>query len=189
MKNNPEQIVEEIFALFDQQGGNEYIGEPVTILEHSLQAGQLAIDVKEEPLVVLASFFHDIGHLLPMQASEDMEGMGHLRHEVIGADFLISKGLPENMAILVKNHVQAKRYLTYKHPKYFEQLSDASKITLKYQGGVMTADEAEAFEKHPLFKKSLQLRAWDEQAKLTDCEVQPLDFYRKLLLEFLVKHI
>jgi predicted HD phosphohydrolase len=49
MKNNPEQIVEEIFTLFDQQGGNEYIGEPVTILEHSLQAGQLAIDAKEEP--------------------------------------------------------------------------------------------------------------------------------------------
>ena len=125
----------------------------------------------------------DIGHLLPMQASEDMEGMGHLRHEVIGADFLVSKGLPENMAILVKNHVQAKRYLTYKHPKYFEQLSDASKITLKYQGGVMTADEAEAFEKDPLFDLSLKMRTWDELAKEEEIPVPDLGYLKEMALK------
>lgn len=186
MENNYQTVVDEIFSLFELQGGNEYIGEPVTILEHSLQSGQLALDAEESPLVVLAAFFHDIGHLLPMEESENMEGMGHLRHEILGAEFLLSKGLPDEMATLVKNHVQAKRYLTFKYPKYYEQLSEASKTTLKYQGGVMTPAEAEVFEKHPLFKKSLQLRAWDEQAKLTDCLVQPLDFYKKLLLEFIV---
>ncbi len=65
----------------------------------------------------------------------------------------------------MENHVQAKRYLTYKLPSYFENLSAASKKTLEYQGGVMSKEEAMAFEQDPLFELSIQMRKWDEEAK------------------------
>ena len=40
-----------------------------------------------------------------------------------------------------KTIVQAKRYLTRKDPDYFNQLSEASRRTLEFQGGMMTDDE------------------------------------------------
>lgn len=181
-----DQKISYLFGLFAQHGHNEYIGEPVTVLEHSLQSAQLAVDAHETPIVVLAALFHDIGHLLPMHESEDMAGNGHLRHETVGAELLDNIGFPSNMGLLVRNHVQAKRYLTYKHPQYFEQLSEASKITLSFQGGIMTAQEAELFEKHPLFKKSLQLRAWDELAKETNKEVLPINYYYPMAHELFI---
>jgi putative nucleotidyltransferase with HDIG domain len=130
------------------------------------QAAQLAMEEGYDDEVILAAFFHDIGHIC-VQASpaESMDGYGVKSHERIGADFLRTKGFPERIAKLVENHVQAKRYLTYKYPEYYENLSLASKKTLEFQGGVMTAEEAKAFQQDPLFKLSIQMRQWDEEAK------------------------
>lgn len=156
----------EVFALYEQFGHANYIGEPVSQLEHMSQAAQLAIQEGFDDEVVLAAFFHDIGHLcVAKNASNDMGGYGIKQHEKVGADYLREKGFPERVALLVENHVQAKRYLTYKYPAYFEGLSDASKITLKFQGGPMASEEAILFEKHPMFDVSLLMRKWDELAK------------------------
>jgi predicted HD phosphohydrolase len=69
------------------------------------------------------------------------------------------------MARLVEYHVQAKRYLTLREPGYFDRLSEASRRTLAYQGGVMTEAEADVFERDPLCAVSLRMRQWDELAK------------------------
>ena len=69
------------------------------------------------------------------------------------------------MARLVEYHVEAKRYLTLRKPGYYARLSEASRRTLEYQGGVMTEAQADAFEGDPLFSVSLRMREWDEQAK------------------------
>jgi predicted HD phosphohydrolase len=94
-----------------------------------------------------------------------MGGFGVVSHERLGADYLRRAGFSERMARLVEYHVQAKRYLTLKEPGYYERLSEASRRTLEYQGGVMTAEEAEAFEQDPLCAVSLRMRQWDELAK------------------------
>jgi predicted HD phosphohydrolase len=65
----------------------------------------------------------------------------------LGKAYLTANGFPEKMGVLVASHVDAKRYLTYSD---YNQLSDASKKTLEYQGGPMTAEEAAAYEKDPL---------------------------------------
>src|ERR1700754_2839498 len=98
---------------------------------------------------------------------QSMGGYGKKSHERIGADYLRSVGFPERVAKLVENHVQAKRYLTFKFPDYYNQLSEASRKTLEYQGGVMSAEEAHAFETDPLFETSIRMRKWDELAKET----------------------
>ncbi len=44
-------------------------------------------------------------------------------------------GLLGSRRLLIENHVNAKRYLTWKNPAYFAALSEASLQTLTYQGG------------------------------------------------------
>lgn len=120
MSNKAEQIVQEVFDLYEKHGDEDYIWEPVSQLEHMSQSAQLAIQQGCDDEVVLAAFFHDIGHICVMQnAANSMGGYGVKSHEKIGADYLREKGFPNRIARLVESHVQAKRYLTFKHPDYY----------------------------------------------------------------------
>ena len=176
MKNNVDQIVDEVFDLYELHGGEDYIGEPVSQLEHMSQSAQLAIEQGCDDEIVLAAFFHDIGHICVAQnASNSMDGYGIKRHEKVGADYLRSKGFPERIAKLVEGHVQAKRYLTYKHQEYYNSLSEASKKTLEFQGGRMDKEEANSFEADSLFETSILMRKWDELAKETDVPIIDLN--------------
>ncbi|WP_150296464.1 phosphonate degradation HD-domain oxygenase [Pseudomonas extremaustralis] len=161
---NPEQAIAEVFGLYEQHGAADYIGEPVSQIEHMSQAAQLAMAEGFDDEVVLAAFFHDIGHLCG-QGGENMGGYGVVSHERLGADYLRRVGFSERLARLVEYHVEAKRYLTFSQPDYYARLSEASRRTLGYQGGVMTVEEAQAFEQDPLYAISLRMRHWDEQAK------------------------
>ncbi|AUF99079.1 phosphohydrolase [Pseudomonas sp. 09C 129] len=160
----PEQRIAQLFGLYERFGDSDYIGEPVSQIEHMSQAAQLAMAEGFDDEVVLAAFFHDIGHICGQDA-ENMGGFGVAGHERLGADYLRRAGFSERLARLVEYHVQAKRYLTCKEPGYYERLSQASRRTLEYQGGVMSTEEARAFEQDPLCAVSLRLRHWDEQAK------------------------
>jgi len=179
MSNSPTQTVEEVFSLYVKFGHADYIGEPVSQLEHMCQSAQLAMKEGFDDEVILAAFFHDIGHICVMKNIQNSMGeYGIKSHEKIGADYLREKGFPEQLAKLVENHVSAKRYLTFKYPDYYAQLSDASKKTLEFQGGKMTAEEARQFEKDPQFEVSLLLRKWDELAKETHVPLLNLDILK-----------
>ncbi|RZS97850.1 phosphonate degradation HD-domain oxygenase [Cecembia calidifontis] len=178
--------VNEVFALYEKHGKEDYIGEPVSQIEHMCQSAQLAESEGYDKEVILASFFHDIGHLFALDKQiENMGGFGAVRHELLGADYLRAKGFSEKIARLVENHVQAKRYLTYKFPEYYSKLSEASKKTLEYQGGVMSPQEAEAFENNEYFELSLKMRTWDEMAKEENIPIPDLSKYKKLALEII----
>ncbi|WP_447738181.1 phosphonate degradation HD-domain oxygenase [Pseudomonas laurentiana] len=159
----PAEIIDSTFALYHRHGSDDYIGEAITQLEHMSQAAQLAMAEGYDDEVVLAAFFHDIGHLCGGDAS--MGGYGVVSHERIGAEYLRRCGFGERMARLVQYHVEAKRYLTLRQPGYYQRLSEASRRTLEYQGDVMSEAEADAFELDPLFEVSLRMREWDERAK------------------------
>jgi 2-amino-1-hydroxyethylphosphonate dioxygenase (glycine-forming) len=92
---------------------------------------------------------------------------------------------PQKVCVLVANHVNAKRYLTYKNPKYFAGLSEASLKTLEFQGGPMNADEATQFEQNPYFELIIQMRRWDEAAKVKGLPKSDLGKYLKLCEEVL----
>lgn len=173
-----EQVIAEVFGLYERFGDNDYIGEPVSQIEHMSQAAELAMAEGFDDEVVLAAFFHDIGHLCA-EGGESMGGFGVVSHERLGADYLRRAGFSERLARLVEYHVQAKRYLTLREPGYYERLSEASRRTLEYQGGVMSAEEAVAFERDPLCKVSLRMRQWDERAKDMDVPVMDLDVLKR----------
>ena len=120
MRIETEKVIDEIFALYEKFGKEDYIGEPVSLIEHMSQSAQLAMDAGYDDEVVLAAFFHDIGHICVLRNSENTMGkFGVKSHEKIGADYLREKGFSEKIAMLVENHVQAKRYLTFKNQNYF----------------------------------------------------------------------
>ena len=101
-----------------------------------------------------------------------MGDCGVMKHEQIGAKFATEKlGLPLRIGKLIEAHVNAKRYLCWKNPEYHNKLSDASKTTLKFQGGPMKKKEADEWENDPDFKNFLLMRKWDEAAKVADLEV------------------
>ena len=162
----------------------DYIGEPISQLEHALQAAACGVKSGSPIEVVLGALFHDIGHLIAPDAPT-MEGLGVLNHEGIGADLLLEFGCSQKVASLVRNHVEAKRYLCFKKSRYLAKLSEASLGTLTWQGGPMTPQEAAEFEAHPHFNDILTVRAWDEQAKDPDATVPSLDYYQPLLVEHL----
>ncbi|MNJ20762.1 phosphonate degradation HD-domain oxygenase [Pseudomonas sp. JV241A] len=180
-----EQIVSEVFALYQQHGHEDYIGEPVSQLEHMSQAAQLALAEGYDDEVVLAAFFHDIGHICG-GAEGDMGGYGAVSHERVGANYLRRCGFSERLARLVEYHVEAKRYLTLRQPGYYQRLSEASRRTLEYQGGVMIEAEADAFEQDPLCAVSLRMRQWDELAKEMDVPVIDLQLLKGKALELLI---
>ncbi len=189
--NAKEQIVktvDEIITLYKKHGDEDYIGEPVSQIEHMCQCAQLAEAGGFDNEVILAAFFHDIGHLLEhIMGSRQMDGYGVADHEKMGADYLLQKGFSEKIAKLVAAHVPAKRYLTYKYPDYYESLSEASKKTLEFQGGVMSNEEAAAFESDELHPLYIQLRKWDELAKLEEVPLPSLDIYRSRMIEHLAE--
>ena len=174
---SPEQAIAEVFGLYERHGTEDYIGEPVSQIEHMSQAAQRAMAEGFDDEVVLAAFFHDIGHICG-QGGANMGGYGVVSHERLGADYLRRAGFSERMAKLVEYHVQAKRYLTFSQPDYYVRLSEASRRTLGYQGGVMSAEEARAFEQDPLCAVSLRMRYWDEQAKAMHVPVLDLELLK-----------
>jgi phosphonate degradation associated HDIG domain protein len=184
-----EKITNEIMDLYAGYGGAEYAGEKISQLEHMVQAAQLAEEQGYDEEVILAAFLHDIGHISEAAKGADgpneMDGFGIMDHEALGAEFLREKGFSKKIARLVESHVEAKRYLTVKDPTYFDQLSEASKKTLEYQGGPMTPEEADAFEQYPLFQLIIQMRKWDEQAKIEQKPLPDLDHYRHMIFRHL----
>ena len=180
------KITDEIMNLYEGYGGAEYAGEKVSQLEHMAQAAQLAEEQGYDEEVILAAFLHDIGHISEAaNGSNEMDGFGIKDHEELGAEFLRGKGFSKKIVRLVESHVEAKRYLTVKDPEYYAQLSEASKATLEYQGGPMTREEAAAFEQYPLFPLIIQMRKWDEQAKVENKPLPDLQHYRKMIIRHL----
>jgi 2-amino-1-hydroxyethylphosphonate dioxygenase (glycine-forming) len=191
LTENVLQSVNEIMFLYEQHGSEDYIGEPVSQIEHMCQCAQLAEAAGADDDVILAAFLHDIGHLyeaaFPDKKVLRMDNVGIFDHENLGATYLLNKGFSEKIAKLVQSHVAAKRYLTYRFPEYYDRLSDASKKTLEFQGGRMTQEEALDFEDDDLFEQYVALRKWDDAAKQTGLPLPGLSYYRQLIVEHLAQ--
>ena len=164
--------IENLFNLYNKYGKYDYIGEDVSQIEHMIQAAMIAEEEKQSTDVILACFLHDIGHLIGLDTNLEQTDYGVLNHEFIGSDYLRKLGFKYPIPELVENHVKAKKYLTFKNPDYYNNLSNASKQTLKEQGGPMTKQQAENFENDELFEVSLKMRIYDEKAKIKDMKIK-----------------
>ena len=169
-------MVQKIISLFKEKGHSLYGGEAVTQMEHALQAATFAKRNNASDALITASLLHDIGHLLhelPDNAPD--HGVDDL-HEELAALFL-NKYFVQEVVEPVKLHVQAKRYLCFVDPNYYNTLSEPSRQSLALQGGFMNADEATDFEKFQNYKEAVLLRTWDELAKDPAMQTDPIETF------------
>jgi len=173
-------VVDEVMELFATRGHDAYVGEPVSQLEHGLQAAYFAEREGASDVLVVAALLHDIGHLVHKLPEDAADHGIDTRHEHLGGAWLKRYCGPE-VTEPIRLHVPAKRYLSATDAEYQAQLSPASIQSLALQGGPFTADEVAEFEHHPHFRASVALRRWDDLAKIPDLEVPPLEYYRPRL--------
>jgi len=175
-----EQFLAEIQALFARAGHREYSGEGVSQIEHALQCAALAqADGAAEPLVA-AALLHDIGHLVNDKGETPSErGIDDL-HQFHGARFL-RHAFGREVIEPIRLHVPAKRYLCATRPGYLEALSADSQRSLRLQGGVFDAAQAEAFARRPYAADAVRLRLWDDAAKVAGLATPALPSYLPLL--------
>ena len=156
-----------------------YIGEKVTISEHMIQSAMIAEKAKSSSSLVCACLLHDYGHFILEDPNKLVRKELDGKHEDIGYEYL-KKFFKKDVVEPIKYHVLAKRYLA-RNKKYYNLLSDASKISLKLQGGILNKKESKEFEKKDFFKDSTKLRKFDEFAKKTNVKMKSIDEYKDLL--------
>lgn len=185
---NVDEAVNEIKTLFEKYGNEDYDGEPVSQTSHMLQAGMQGVNEHCDDELILGGFLHDIGHLLRHEQNTEAMGIyGVVNHEGLGAEYLRKKGFSERVCAMVDGHVNAKRYLVATDPKYASKLSLASMETLKWQGGPMSEEEAQAFKQHPYFAEIIRVRLWDEKAKDQHAETYPLEYFINKTHDYLMQ--
>lgn len=181
--------INSVFALYEKYGNKGYIGEEISQLEHATQAAMLAEKEGQPLFVILAAFFHDIGHLLIYDnpGLETMGDYGVAGHEHQGANYLQEKGFDEDLCNLVRNHILTKRYLVTVNNDYYNSLSEASRKTFEYQGGLLTDEEVASFKSSLYYMMNLKIREWDDKAKDSSFETKmrvdslnPIEYYKNL---------
>src|SRR5580692_12641976 len=148
---SPMTLTEQLCAIYSSRGAGAYFGEVVSTLEHSLQTAYFAQEANASDTLVVAALLHDIGHLIDSAPADFADWHSDARHEVSGSNWLAQRFGPE-VSEPVRLHVPAKRYLCATRPSYLAKLSPASVVTLKLQGGVMTATEVASFEAEPFLR-------------------------------------
>lgn len=66
-RNGLDDIERRILSLFERNGASDYIGEPVSIVGHSIRAMLAARSAGESAEFQLAALLHDVGHLLGLE--------------------------------------------------------------------------------------------------------------------------
>lgn len=171
-----ENIVSFIQDIFERRGGEEYLGEPVTMAQHMLQGAHLAELANEDEVTVVAVLLHDIGHFTSEFGSFSMDDTTDRFHEEAGA-VVLEPFFPSLVTDCVRHHVAAKRYLCATDPEYFEQLSEASIHSLNLQGGAMSPDEIKDFEKLANLASIVKVRKFDDAGKVAGMKTKSFDEY------------
>lgn len=161
-------IIQQIVSVFEKHGNEKYGDELVTQLQHALQCAALARQADATESMVVAALLHDVGHILYSAAlPADCEVNLDDDHERVGYEFL-HQHFGDEVADPVRLHVPAKRYLCTKEEDYRAHLSPTSLKSFFDQGGDMDEAELRQFEQEKYFLEAIQLRRWDDTAKVED---------------------
>jgi len=195
----PSSVTDHLLAILASSAHTPYIGEPVSQLEHSLQCAQQALNVSNpsaDDETIVAALLHDIGQFAPEDELEgtvkDMNSgsgsVGRYSHDELGAKYLRGLGFSKKVCTLVGEHVNAKRYLCGVDSAYFEKLSEASKESLRFQGGPMDDEERRMYEEalgRDVVRDIVRVRKWDDGGKVVGVQVEGLERYKTSITKVL----
>lgn len=177
---NKGTIVEFIADIFERRGHEEYLGEAVTMQQHMLQGATLAEQEGCSEELIVAALLHDIGHFTSEFGSFTMDDTEDRFHENAGAEIL-GRYFPQKIVDCVKYHVAAKRYLCAVNPTYHTELSEASRHSLKLQGGAMNSMEKNEFENLEHINDIVKVRLFDDAAKNPDLVTPSFAYFAPMI--------
>jgi phosphonate degradation associated HDIG domain protein len=169
-----------LFEFFAARGAGAYGGESVSQEAHALQTAALAEAHGAPEALIVASLFHDLGHLIHDRGHDIAERGIDARHEAIGA-VRLARCFGAAVVEPIRLHVAAKRYLSAVARGYYADLSPASKRSLALQGGPFAAVAAARFETLPFAEDAVRLRRWDDLAKRPGAPTKSVGDYRALI--------
>ena len=182
-----DNIVAFIGDIFARRGGEEYLGEGVTMAEHMLQAAHLAEQNGESDTVIVAALLHDIGHFTSEFGTFSMSDTQDKYHDAAGA-VVAEPFFPRVVTDCVRLHVAAKRYLCAVDPGYFAKLSPASVHSLRLQGGPMTDEQVARFSQNPNLEDVIKVRLVDDAGKVTGARTPDFAHYAPLVQRIVDAH-
>lgn len=180
-------IVKFLGDIFTRRGGEEYLGEPVTMAQHMLQGATIAEQNGQSDEIIVATLLHDIGHFTSEFGSFRMDDTEDRFHEEAGAEVL-EQFFPSVVTDCVRYHVAAKRYLCATKPEYFKRLSEASVHSLNLQGGPMSAEEVTAFETNPNLEDIVAVRYLDDAGKRPDMDTPDFTHFAPMVQRVVDRH-
>lgn len=183
----PDTIVAFLADIFTRRGGEEYLGEPVTMAQHMLQGATIAQQNGQNEEIIVGALLHDIGHFTSEFGTYHPDDTEDRHHEDAGEEVL-APFFPTVITDCVKYHVAAKRYLCATKPAYFARLSPASVHTLELQGGPMNDTEVAAFETNPNLQEIIQVRYLDEAGKRPDMETPDFSHFAPMVQRMVDAH-
>jgi OPA family glycerol-3-phosphate transporter-like MFS transporter len=166
-----------VLKLFRERGHAAYLGEPVSQLEHALQSAWAAEKAGADSPRIAAALLHDVGHLLHNLPEDCAKSGIDDRHEGLGSHWA-ERWFGPAVSEPIRLHVDAKRYLCAIEPAYHDGLSEASRLSLRLQGGPMTPEEVERFRQGPHAEAAVALRRWDDAAKVPGLATPDLEHFR-----------
>jgi [1-hydroxy-2-(trimethylamino)ethyl]phosphonate dioxygenase len=172
MSQSPD-ILAQIQHLLEQKASGRYGLTLINQQQHALQGAWLAEREGKGDAMIVAALLHDIGHMVHDLGDNPADHGIDDQHEALGHAWLAGHFGPE-VTEPVRLHVAAKRYLCATEADYFGKLSQDSVKSLALQGGPMSAEEVTAFEALPEYREAVQLRRYDEQAKVKGLETPPV---------------
>ena len=174
--------------IFARRGGEEYLGEPVTMAQHMLQGATFAEQKGLSEEIIVAALLHDIGHFTSEFGTYSPDDTEDKFHEEAGAAVL-AEFFPSIVTDCVRHHVAAKRYLCATDPSYFDRLSAASVHSLNLQGGPMSQAEVAEFAANPNLDDIIQVRFLDEAGKEPDMHTPDFDHFAPMVQRVVDRHL
>lgn len=165
-----------IAELLTQKADGNYGLSAINQRQHALQCALLAEQAGCPDSLVAAALMHDIGHMVHDLGENPADDGVDDQHEALGHAFLAAWFGPA-VTEPVRLHVAAKRYLCATEADYLAKLSKDSVLSLSLQGGPMSPAEVAAFDALPHSAEAVQLRRFDEQAKVKGLETPPVGHF------------
>ena len=165
-----------LLDLYRQRGQAQYGGEAVSQFEHALQCAALAEQSEQSAEMIAACLFHDLGHLIHHLGDDPARRGLDDRHEQRAIPVL-EQLFPAAVTLPIQLHVAAKRYLCAVDDAYWDSLSATSQRSLELQGGAFSPAAATAFIQQPYAEQAVQLRRWDDLAKVPNQDTPDLEHF------------
>lgn len=172
--------IENIIHLFAEKGSQLYGAEAISQLEHALQCANLAEKSSQNHELITACLLHDLGHLIH-DLGDNPANQGIDDQHEYRAIPLLSQIFSKAVTEPIRLHVIAKRYLCSVDSEYWDSLSAASKRSLELQGGIFSPEQAAKFIQQPYAQHAVQLRIYDDKAKMTNLPTPDLNHFTQFM--------